>query len=55
MGAKFLVGPLTQIMNKSKNDGVFPEQWKNVVVTSVLINVLKLQRIYYYSTTTTYK
>ena len=35
-GAKVLVTPLTEIVNKSIADGQFPSEWREALVTPVL-------------------
>ena len=43
MGKEVLAAPITRIINSSITSGVFPEVWKNAVVTPILKK--DLQRI----------
>ena len=45
-GSNTLCAPLTVIFNKSISEGMFPESWKEALVTPVLKKVtLKLKKI----------
>ena len=36
LGHEALAGPLTNVINASINDGIFPDQWKEAIVVPIL-------------------